>query len=156
MRTCTTRTRRPGEDDFEYDFVSDEEYERLAARARHWDGTEIYGNKYGNDAAKYIAKLSGGLSLMVCTLPSSQILAAFSEIYPGSDMRVVCLDTDAEVREARLAASRPAREVGRVALDAAQRDRMIIQSADAVFVPTGELAADRLAFVEIVGGIIDE
>jgi guanylate kinase len=64
--TTTTRRPRPGEQDGrEYFFVSDAEFDRLAAEDRFFEWKRIHGNRYGTPKDRITALLeAGGVGIM--------------------------------------------------------------------------------------------
>jgi guanylate kinase len=63
--TCTTRTRRPAEEDgVHYRFVSDADFDRLIAHNELLEWALVHGNRYGVPASSVSTRLEQGLDVI--------------------------------------------------------------------------------------------
>jgi guanylate kinase len=63
--SATTRPKRPGErDDVDYHFVSDEEFDRLAAEGEFVEWAPVFGYRYGTPKAPVKAALKAGRDIL--------------------------------------------------------------------------------------------
>ena len=96
MKTYTTRPRRDGEDDSEYNFISETEYDRRLAESSCWEGGEMYGYRYGEDVTHNRSRLTLGRYVITCCHPSLEDVEELYRFYPVSYTHLT-LPTNREV-----------------------------------------------------------
>lgn len=155
MNTYTTRPRRTGEDEVEYTFVRHGQYDRLKRTSERWDESVLYGNYYGLDPDLYLEKMARGSSIIVCSVPSEEVIGGMKELYGKDRTKVVHLATDSETSKEYLKARGISSELGRAAIDMAllQDDRAF--SSDYTLTPSGKIEQDKVRFSNLIGEIIN-
>jgi guanylate kinase len=157
MNTLTTRPRRENEDDVEYTFVTHEEYNQAKYQSSSWDESVIYGNYYGLSPDKYIDIMNNGKSLMLCSIPSNDIIENMARIYGRERIETIHLMTPLALAAERLIDRDISMEIGRLAIDKelTPPDGSINFQSDFVFEPSGALQKDMVRFANLVGGILN-
>jgi guanylate kinase len=146
LRTITTRQMRAGEEhSHEYEFVSLEEYNRRKQGSARWDETQYQDNYYGADAGKSIEQLAKGTNVICSIAPSQAILEQMEQVYQ-TKLVTIWVDTPSQVAQQRIKddAQRRAR----------QEDSALKSNFDHIFKPTGNLEADKDAFISLVADIL--
>lgn len=146
LTTVTTRPRRPDEaEDFEYRFVSDEQYEQLRAESPDWDHTDYNGYKYGADAAGARQKVAQGKVVICSVAPDEEIIEEMKRRYDPAAI-TIWIDTPKNVARDRVATDslRSGRE----------EDESVKSAFDHIFQPSGDLEQDRQAFIELLGQML--
>lgn len=151
MNTLTTRLPRLGEDSVEYTFVDPATYNQRKLKSERWDESIVYGNYYGLDPDSYIEQLEQGVSFMVCSVPSGDVIKSMVDIY-GSFLKTVYIKTLLSVSAERLRQRNITHDMSRIAIDAAMARESF--TADFSFETTGDLTIDKENFTQLVGGII--
>ena len=151
LRTSTTRTRRPNEDEVEYEFVDIESYKRLAKESKTWDDTIIYGNHYGVDYGNYNSQLDAGLNYIVCTVPDLEIVESLKSTYGIYRTSTLLINVSHEVTKQRLKNERITGEMSRLAIEESFETP---NSFDLIFTPTGDLDSTQQSFNKIIGDIL--
>lgn len=102
LKTVVTRPMRAGESDsIEYNFVSDDEYEKRRQTAVTWDHVEHQGYKYGVDIDWVYSTLASGVNLICAIAPDKAIYTKLARLY-GNQPISIWVDTDKLTSEARV------------------------------------------------------
>jgi len=142
LKTVTTRRPRVDEgESFEYQFVSDGEYDELRAKSANWDHTDYQGNKYGADIDDINSLLIAGEKVICSIAPDATVADSMSELY-GTKPIVLWVDTNPEIAKARV--DNDSLRSGRDESDDFKNN------VDYVFKPTGHLEVDKKNFVELL------
>src|SRR5690606_30788963 len=130
---------------------------RAKSQATSWDESVIYGNYYGLDPGEYINRMNRGENLIVCSIPSEEIIEDMSDAYGQERIKTIHLATQLALAAERLNARNTPLEIGRLATDNAliTSDGSGGFQPDYVFEPSGDLRKDKLRFANLVGGIIN-
>ena len=151
MNTLTTRPRRQGEDCVEYTFVDMETYNKRKAVANRWDESLVYGNYYGLNPDDYIAQLEQGANLIVCSVPSGEVIGEMTDIY-GNYLKSIHIKTAPNISAERLRKRKIMCDMSRVAIDAIITGEGFV--ADFSFDPSGKLEIDKANFAALIERII--
>ena len=154
MNTFTTRPRREGEDDTEYTFVGPVQYAHIKSEAALWDESYVYGNYYGLDPSKYIAKLEQGQNFIVCATPDTAVINPMIDLYGSDVVSAIHISADRQLSAERIAIRNIERDLSRIAIDAIMLENDF--KPDFVFDPSGDLERDKDRFITLVEEIIHE
>ena len=146
LKTVVTRPIRVGESDsIEYDFVSDDEYEKRRQAAVMWDHVEHQGFKYGVDVDWVVRTLRSGTNLICAIAPETGIYQKLKKLY-GKDPLTIWVDTSEGVSGSRISGDSLRSE--------RDENDELKDVFGHVFEPSGNLQLDTAAFRSIVQDIL--
>ncbi len=104
LLSVTTRLRRPSDVPGEYQYVSQEEFDKLDRDDSFLWSVGAHGNRYGTLRSSVEAACAGSTSIAILTIPAAEKLAAFlTERFPGVSFSPIYLRTgDITLLEKRL------------------------------------------------------
>ena len=144
--TYVTRPMRAGEKIApEYVFVNNDEYAARMAQSQNWDETIYAGYKYGADGEKYITDLQNGINVIVAVAPDIKIIQVMAQKY-GVQPITIWIDTDALIAHERIIDDQDR--------SARSETDSIKKQFDRTFHPTGDITADKSAFIALIADII--
>lgn len=152
IKTVTTKPPRKDSDrtsSYEYEFVSEDEYQRRKEAASEWDHSFIYNASYGCDSSVYQKKLEEGTNLIINTLPDNSEIENLKRIYGSASggIAVIFIDTPHIESEKIIYSERPDFESIRVEEDS-KRERFM--GYDELFVPERSIESDSKRFNELI------
>ena len=158
LKTTTTRPPRPEELEYgsiEYDFVSQQAYEKRRATSKRWDHTPVHEHSYGADIDSVNQKLAKGIGIICCTAPDTDTIDQMSQLYVAPST-LVWIDTPLEVANSRLRASGDADRIRRIddSLQTEVNAAQVKQLASVVFEPVQDISLDTANFTQVVQQIL--
>ena len=157
MKSYTTRPRRPGEGDDEYFFVDDNGFEQKKSSVppEHWEESETYDRRYGQDTHFYNQQMELGRFVIGCCYPSLAEVESLSPYYETTRTKVIFIDIDERVRRERMLQTRGSEAIKRLKYDAewsAAPD--FLARTDYTITPRNHLEYDLAAFDGVVKQIM--
>lgn len=156
LQYCTTRSPRTREEicglSKEYEFVTQEEYQRRRTCASKWDHKNVGDTYYGVDAGEVENQVRQGVSFITYMLPVKGALA-IQRAYFNCPSVSIFLNVRRELANARVM-SRDGYQKGRMSYQAELVPEEYIESCDHVFTPTHTLEADTLSFTRLLLEVI--
>lgn len=153
--TTTTRPAREGEAErsFEYRFADRETYAKLRAKSALWDEGEYAGNYYGADVAGIKKSLAAGKHIICCMMPIVATIRRMGQLYDVKPV-LIWIDTPLEVANRRIALdTRRSKRLDDPAQSQA-RGEEIKRLANIIYAPSGEVAASKQTFVELIQSLV--
>ncbi len=156
LKTVTTRPYRTEQEkdfSFEYDFVSEEEYQSKKNSSKKWDHDEIHGKHYGLDLSSL--ETNSERNYLLNVYPDKELVEKIVNSYP-IDVKIILIDTTKQIAAERVSMERPAQEYSRPEQEKNIELEDIRKIADYIFTPENILEIDLENMNKLIKEIINK